>query len=115
MNVNEAIKAIKIELKKVKEENKKFKNEDVKKHVKEVELWVIELINMRDSMLDLSNPNGPDYRTSMITSVNFCLDWVSSCYLFMFLNCGSISEYNEYEKTRDFYKNEQKRIESLKI
>ena len=113
MNVNKAIKMIKAETNKVNEENKKFDNKDVKNHLKQVNEWIKETIKMRDIMLDLSVSY--DYRTSMITNVNFCFEWIGECYFLMLMKCGCIEDYEEYNKTREFYKEEEERVKSLKI
>lgn len=114
MNVNEAIKNIKKELKTICQENKKYNNEIVNNHIIDVKNELKQIEKERNYMLDISM-TGYDYRESMKTSVNWCFSWLSECNYHFRLECYIIEDITEYEHAKKYYNDEENRLNSIKI
>ena len=116
MNVNTAIKNIKAELNIVKAENKKFNNADVEREIKNVESGLKDLKKYIDLMLDMDNVGSCDYRSSMITSVNFCYKFLAEANFCFWRNSGSLYLDNEeYNNAKTHYEAEEERLNGIQI
>ena len=116
MNVNDAIKNIKKELKTICQENETFRNLDVTNYINKTKNEIRQIEKERDFMLDLVS-NGYDYRNSMITSVNFCYECMADCNFMFSQKCKNMfyNGYEEYITAKNHYEEEENRLRSTKI